>query len=121
MKKELIKLKKKLIYDIILSRLEEIAELIIFNNINFNYYNKNSRIIFLEIESTFKVSGIKEIIEKVFKHNGTFELRFINNLSIDKTMSTINQLVHFGWKKEAIPVTKAKKSIISRIFDSLFS
>ena len=114
------KVKKKLIYDIILARLEEIAELIIFNNINFNYYNKNSRIIFLEIESTFKVNGIKEIIEKVFTHNGTFELRFINDLSIDKTISTINQLVHFGWKKEAIPISTSEKSIVSRIFDKIF-
>ena len=96
------------------------AELIIFNNINFNYYNKNSRIIFLEIESTFKVNGIKEIIEKVFSHNGTFELRLINDLSIDKTISTINQLVHFGWKKEAIPISTSEKSIVSRIFDKIF-
>ncbi len=114
------KVKKKLIYDIILARLEEIAELIIFNNINFNYYNKNSRVIFLEIDNALKVNGIKDIFEKVFSYNETFELRVINDLSNDKMISTINQLVHFGWKKEAIPISMSRKSIVSRIFDKIF-
>ena len=57
---------KKLIYDIILARLEEIAELIIFNNINLNYYNKNSRVIFLEIDSSLNINGIEEILKKFF-------------------------------------------------------
>ena len=114
------KVKKKLIYDIILARLEEIAELIIFNNINFNYYNKNSRVIFLEIDNALKVNGIKDIFEKVFSYNETFELKVINDLSNDKMISTINQLVHFGWKKEAIPISMSRKSIVSRIFDKIF-
>jgi hypothetical protein len=33
---------------------------------------------------------------------------------------TANKLVHFGWKKEAIPVTQTKKSIIARFFDTFF-
>ena len=114
------KVKKKLIYDIILARLEEIAELVIFNNINFNYYNKNSRVIFLEIDSTLNLNGIKEIFKKVFSRNGVFELKEINDLSNDSMISTINQLVHFGWKKEAIPVTLSKKSIIARFFEAIF-
>tara|TARA_X000001036_G_scaffold358208_1_gene340639 strand:+ start:641 stop:1837 length:1197 start_codon:yes stop_codon:yes gene_type:complete len=114
------KVKKKLIYDIILARLEEIAELIIFNNINFNYYNKNSRVIFLEIDNALKVNGIKDIFEKVFSYNETFEFRVIDDLPNDKMISTINQLVHFGWKKEAIPISKSRKSIVSRIFDKIF-
>tara|TARA_B100001059_G_scaffold185421_1_gene187180 strand:- start:2489 stop:3685 length:1197 start_codon:yes stop_codon:yes gene_type:complete len=114
------KVKKKLIYDIILARLEEIAELIIFDNINFNYYNKNSKVIFLEIDSALKFNGIKDIFEKVFSCNGTFELIVIKDLSNDKMINTINQLVHFGWKKEAIPITLSKKSIIARFFDTIF-
>ena len=109
-----------MIYDIILARLEEIAELVIFNNINFNYYNKNSRVIFLEIDSTLNLNGIKEIFKKVFSRNGVFELKEINDLSNDSMISTINQLVHFGWKKEAIPVTLSKKSILARFFDAIF-
>ena len=114
------KVKKKLIYDIILARLEEIAELIIFDNINFNYYNKNSKVIFLEIDSALKFNGIKDIFEKVFSCNGTFELIVIKDLSNDKMINTMNQLVHFGWKKEAIPITLSKKSIIARFFDTIF-
>ena len=114
------KIKKKLIYDIILARLEEIAELIIFNNINLNYYNKNSRVIFLEIDSSLNINGIEEIFKKVFSRNGIFELKFNNDSSNDQMINTINQLVHFGWKKEAIPITLSKKSILARFFDAIF-
>ncbi len=114
------KIKKKLIYDIILARLEEIAELIIFNNINFNYYNKNSRVIFLEIDSPLNINGVEEIFKKAFSRNGTFELKLNNESSNDQMINTINQLVHFGWKKEAIPITLSKKSILARFFDAIF-
>ena len=114
------KIKKKLIYDIILARLEEIADLIIFNNINFNYYNKNSRVIFLEIDSPLNINGIEEIFKKVFSRNGIFELHLNNDCSNDQMINTINQLVHFGWKKEAIPITLSKKSILARFFDAIF-
>ena len=36
-------------------------------------------------------------------------------------MNSVNQLVHYGWKKEAIPVTQSKKSIIARFFEVLFN
>ena len=40
--------------------------------------------------------------------------------SDEKMFETINKLVHFGWKKEAIPFTKPKKSIIARFFSAIF-
>ena len=41
--------------------------------------------------------------------------------STDDMLEIINKLVHFGWKKEAIPTSHAKRSIVARFFDALFS
>ena len=35
-------------------------------------------------------------------------------------LSNANKLVHFGWKKEAIPVSQPKKSIIARVFEAFW-
>ena len=41
------KLRKKLIYEIIEARVKEISEILIFNNININFYSKRVKTIFL--------------------------------------------------------------------------
>ena len=115
-----IKIKKKLVYEIALARIKEIFELILFKNTNFFYYNKISKNIFLEIESKSNFKCFKEIYKKTFLSNGTFNFNFIDNLSIENMLKSANQLVHFGWKKEAIPISKSKKSLIARIFDAIF-
>ena len=33
---------------------------------------------------------------------------------------SVQKLVHFGWKKEAIPFSKTKKTVIARFFDMIF-
>ena len=52
---------------------------------------------------------------------GKFEVKLLDNLMSDNMLKTLNKLVHFGWKKEAIPTSQAKKSVISRFFDAIFS
>ena len=49
-----IKIKKKLIFDIALARIKEIFELIIFNNVNFDQFNKISDVIFLEMNDKLR-------------------------------------------------------------------
>jgi len=48
------------------------------------------------------------------------DVRCIGKLSYENMMHTASKLVHFGWKKEAIPFTKTKKSIIARFFSLIF-
>ena len=55
-----------------------------------------------------------------FSQNNHFELKFIDQSTKDKMYNHINTLVQFGWKSEAVPVVKEKKSIIARIFDLFF-
>ncbi len=114
------KIKKKLIYEIALARIKEIFELILFKNVNFQHYNKISKNVFLEIDQKLQFKFINEIYKKVFLMNDSFNLNMADHLSNDRLLSTANKLVHFGWKKEAIPVSQSRKSIISRFFDKVF-
>ena len=44
----------------------------------------------------------------------------IENYPNEKMLNTVNKIVHFGWKKEAIPITQTKKTLIARFFDAMF-
>ena len=113
------KIKKKLIYDISLARIEEILDIIIFKNINIDFYNKQSNVIFFEIENELHSKNLKQVFKETLKSNN-FEVKSFNKFSDEKMLETVNKLVHFGWKKEAIPITHPKKSLIARFFDAIF-
>ena len=116
------KVKKKLIYEIALARIKEICDLIILNNTNLKYYNKMSQNIFLDFNSCSHFQNLKEIFKSVLLKNSNkhTDVLFLNNLSHEKLIETANNIVHFGWKKEAIPITQFQKSILARIFHSIF-
>ena len=40
------------------------------------------------------------------------DIKFLENVLDEGAFNTAREIVHFGWKKEAIPVTHFKKSII---------
>ena len=60
-------------------------------------------------------------MKKIFSNNGKFELKFQNDISNEDIVHTSSQIVHYGWKTEAIPVTQNKKSLIARLFDTIFN
>ena len=119
-KNNIRKIKKKLIYEVALARIKEILEIVLFENVNFKYYNKFSYSIFIEIEQKILLIAFKAIFEKNLNQNGYTEVKFINLLTTENLLNTANKLVHFGWKNEAIPVTSSKKSKIRRFFDAIF-
>ena len=55
------------------------------------------------------------------RYTEKFDSKFIENMPIEDLMYNVNKLVHYGWKKEAIPIPHARKSIIAKFFDTLFS
>ena len=114
------KIKKKLIYEIALARVNEIFELILLKNINFNYYNKFSKNIYLKIVDKSHYQNFREIYETTFSNNSLNKLFFQDSLSAESMMNSVHKLVHFGWKKEAIPISSYKKSLINRFFDKIF-
>ena len=113
------KIKKKLIYEIAFARIKEMSEIILFKNINFAYYNKNSNNIFLEIDDKLQLKCLKEIYRKNFVTYKNYNLDFVN-FSKNSMLNTASKLVHFGWKNEAIPISRSKKSIIVRFFEAIF-
>ncbi len=115
------KIKKKLIYKIMLARIQEISELILFKNINLNYYNKSVKSIFLELNNNIYNINFENIFSSTFSLNKKFKVEFSKNLSNHKFLDAAYKLVHYGWKKEAIPISKVKKSILGRFFDALFN
>ena len=114
------KIKKKLIFDIAEARINEILDLMIFKNINLKYYNKLPKSLFFQLKSASSFQGIKDIYKNIFRQKGILDVRCIGKLSYENMMHTASKLVHFGWKKEAIPFTKTKKSIIARFFSLIF-
>ena len=114
------KIKKKLIYDIALARIQEISELILFKNINFSSFTKSKKKILIEMNNKLQIFSLKQIYEKIFSNYGKFDLEFLSEISNKDIINTADRIVHYGWKKEAIPVTQNKKSLIARLFDTVF-
>ena len=113
------KIKKKLIYEIVLARAQELSDLMILKNVNFTYHNKLSKIIFLEFSSKLQSTSLVEILQKTLSMNKTYDVR-PSLCSKEQMLNNVNKLVHYGWKKEAIPISQPRKSIISRVFDTIF-
>ena len=110
-----------MIYEIALARIKEISDIILFKNVNINYYNKSLEFLFLEINSNNQLKALTEIYKLIFSTYGSLNLKFLEDFSSDNLLVTANQIVHFGWKKEAIPVARSKKSLIAKLFDALFA
>jgi cell division protein FtsA len=117
--KNYIKIKKQLLFEIAEARIQEFFEMFIIKNINFKSYNKNKEIIFLKISDKSHLKCFKELYHLVFS-NYNFTTKLIENFTNEDLMNNANKLIHFGWKKEAIPVTNVKKSIIAKFFEVLF-
>ena len=116
------KIKKKLIYDIARARIQEMANLILLNNINFTGFFKKMRSVYLKIDDQMNLSCFDDSFEKSFSKKSFYKIKLIQeNLSAkDSIYHDANKIAHFGWKKEAIPVTQNKHSFISGIFRSFF-
>ena len=114
------KIKKKLIFEIALARIQEISQIILAKNINIGHYKKYSNKLFLEITSEFQNESLINMFKNSFFEDSKIEVKILNNLTSEDMLKTANEIVHFGWKKEAIPITQSKKSLIVRFFDTIF-
>ena len=111
------KIRKKLIIDIVSARIEEINNIIFNENINIKSLKKNNVLIFLTIEDKNIFYNFEDNFRFFFQHN---ETHFIEDFNADKLIRSAVHLSLYGWKKEAIPITQTKNSLITRIFKSLF-
>ena len=113
------KIKKKLVYEIANSRIEEIIDIIFNKNINIESFKQTSNQVYFNVQDNLISENFKQIFENcIYKKNG-FQIKFID-VSFDKLIYNAAKLSLFGWKKEAIPITQTKNSLITRIFQSIF-
>jgi len=62
----------------------------------------------------------RSLIKEYDTLKSTFYKNYLN-IKIENLLDNADQLVNFGWKKEAIPVIHAKKSLLAKFFDTLFN
>ena len=107
-------------YKIISARTEEIINLIYKKNTNLNYFNNKNKIIHLSFEDDDIFDNLNQIFKKQFKSNEEiFIFKQAKEEYLDSCKASAELIVR-GYEKEAIPVVQTKKSIISRIFKTIF-
>ena len=107
--------------EIISARIEEIIDITYNKNSNYKYLLKKNKLIYLSFEDLNVNINFKERFKSYFI-NGC-EVIFDENSEDKDTHALIGsaELIGKGWEKEAIPIIQTKKSLISRIFSTLFN
>ena len=116
-----IKIKKRLLLEISEARIEELLERMLIKNINLLSFNRYSKVVFIKINDQSHFKCFKNIYSFIFKKYNKLTVNFSKNISTEDLMDNVNKIVHFGWKKEAVPIIHPKKSLIAKFFDKLFS
>ncbi len=114
------KIKKKLIIDIANARISEITNIIFNKNINIKSFKEKKINIYLTIKDKEIFENFKNNFKSNLLNNNNFEVFLLKEFGIDASVVNVANLSTYGWKKEAIPTTKIKRSLITRIFKSLF-
>ena len=114
------KIKKNLIAKIAEARINELSEKLHSKNINLKKLIGKTNVIFLEINAPYHLTCFKNEYEKSFAFNNQYEVKIKMKPDIEQIINKADNIVQFGWKKEAIPVTKSKKTFLKRIFQEIF-
>ena len=114
------KIKKNFIAKIAEARIDELSEKFYLKNINLKKLLQKTDIIFLEISDQQHLSCFYQAYEKSFAFKNKYKVKIIKKPEIEQIINKADNIVQFGWKKEAIPVAKPKKSLIARVFQEVF-
>ncbi len=119
-KQKFRKIKKQLIRDIAIARIQEISEITLFKNINIEKFLNTNLKIFLQINEECNLKSFGKIYRDIFS-NKKYELNLIKNYDKNEIYENAFNIVQYGWKKEALPLIHEKKSLIRRFFDLFFN
>ena len=114
------KIKKKLIFEIASARIKEIFELILLKNINLKSFAKDIKTVLLEFNVDDETTHLNDIIKEVVLENTGFDFISSKNFPEHSIFEKAGELVHFGWKTEAIPIAQTKKTLIAKFFEAIF-
>ena len=114
------KISLKHLEDIILARLEEMINIIYKKNINLAFLKKKNHSINFSVKEIKFFENIQQFIQKSLSQS--LELNFSDDNEYEPATPCLSaaELLGKGWEKEAIPIIQTKKSLITRIFTSLF-
>ena len=83
-------------------------------------YNKKNKTVFLKINDSSNLENFKDSYKFFFSKQNFFNQQFIEKTNTENIVSKATKLIQYGWKKEAVPVINAKKSLIARFFEVIF-
>ena len=77
--------------------------------------------IFFETNTKSQDYVFLQMYKTIFSTGDKFDVKLVEDLSSEELLKTAHKIAHFGWNKEAIPVTQVKKSLIAKLFEAIFS
>ena len=113
-------IKIKLLFDIASARIKEFSEIVLFKNVNLQSVLNQNIPIFLMLDEKSKNKNLTSLFRLFFSKNDKYELNFLDNSNLRDNYFSAMKIVHYGWKKEAVPFVIEKKSIIARFFELFF-
>ncbi len=114
------KIKKKLIFTIAEARIEELMDLFILKNINFLKFKEKVQSVYLSIIDKSQMQCLGETYKNKLSDKNRFEIKIHQKPNIDEIAEAALRITQFGWQKEAIPVTNKPRSLIAKIFQTIF-
>ena len=114
------KIRKKLIVDIASARIDEIANIIFSSNTNIRTFKLENVKIYLIIKDNLIFDNFKDYFKLYFSNENKYTSHIIDDFDMNELIINTANLITHGWKKEAIPVTQIKNTLITRIFKTLF-
>ncbi len=115
------KISKKLITDIAKARIEELFEIILFKNVNTKFFLEKKIPIFLKFNDSLILQKFTNSFKIFFSKKDNCSLNIIDNDDVENFYKNANNIVQFGWKKEAVPIILEKRSILAKLFNFLFN
>ena len=115
------KINKNLIFEIAKARVSEFSEIFIKKNINLSSFLLKNISIYLLVRDIEKIPILEDIYRSQFSNNNDYKVNLIKDSFFKDKSNTAFKLVQYGWKKEAVPVVREKKSVIAKIFDFIFN
>ncbi len=106
------------IFNVALARIEEINN-VVFNNNNSLSIEIKKKPLFLQLKDG-NLKNFENIIKKNLNYVSLDNIKSEHNFETTDTLKASGDLVGKGWVTEALPLKLKKKSIISRIFSSIF-
>ena len=115
------KIKKGLITKIAEARIIEFLEILLFKNINCQKLLNKTNHIYLEIDDQKNYNCFKKVYLSCTYFKSKFNVKVLKRPNLQSLINATCKIIQFGWKKEAIPVTKEDGSYFVRILRSIFS